>query len=226
MASMTRLRVLSGVALLALLAGCARPGMDAPPEDLGEFHARVQYVFTENATQGPVSRDATPDEWKVALEQALADRMARYDGSREFDIGVSLEGYMLAPPGVPVLYSPKSTAVVYVHLYDVAAKEFVARKKELQVFESTTGESALVGSGNARTREEQIQGLAENVARRIELWLEEENELNGWFDPLPAAAAEPEAPTGEDPAPAPGSAAAADPAPASEPVIGEAPADG
>ena len=106
-------------------------------------------------------------------------------GAQEYDIGISLEGYMLAPPGVPVIYNPKSTAIVLVNVYDVRNKEFLAKAKQFQVLEDTTGESAFAGSGNARTREEQMNGLALKVADRVEEWLAEEHEENGWFDRRP-----------------------------------------
>ncbi|GGH38557.1 hypothetical protein SAMN05444007_1112 [Cribrihabitans marinus] len=168
---------------LALVAACTTPEQNAAPKDLGAFDLRVNYVFADKAVKGPISRPATPQEWVAALESALEDRLGRYDGPQHYDIGVSLEGYMLAPPGVPVLYSPKSTAIVLVHVYDVQREKFLARSHQLQVFEDTTQESFVVGSGLAREREEQLSGLAENVAERIELWLAEEHAEKGWFKP-------------------------------------------
>lgn len=86
---------------LASLAGCAETLVDEPVESLGEFNMRVNYVFAEKAVKGPVSRDATPAEWTEAIENAVNLRLARYTGTQEYDIGISLEGYMLAPPACP-----------------------------------------------------------------------------------------------------------------------------
>ena len=39
-----------------------------------------------------------------------------------------------------------------------------------------------MGSGHARTREEQILGLARNAIGQIEDWMVEQRKENGWFD--------------------------------------------
>ncbi|WP_171125218.1 MULTISPECIES: hypothetical protein [unclassified Ruegeria] len=179
------LRILTLIIGLTLLGACAQTQLYEEPESLGEFKLRVNYAFAEKAVQGPVSRDATPDEWTAAIQNAVDVRLGRYDGAQEYDIGISLEGYMLAPPGIPVIYNPKSTAIVLVNVYDVKNKEFLAKGKQFQVLEDTTGESALTGSGNTRTREEQMSGLALKVADRVEEWLAEEHEENGWFQRRP-----------------------------------------
>ena len=177
---MIRWAVLASVMLV--LTGCAETQIDEAPESLGEFKLRVNYAFADKAVQGPVSRDATPAEWTAAIEQAVDQRLARYQGTQEYDIGISLEGFMLAPPGVPILMNPRSTAIVRVNLYDVERKEFLAKAHQMQVFEDTSGESALVGSGHARTREEQLAGLALNVADKVEEWMAEQHSVEGWFD--------------------------------------------
>ncbi|WP_171241348.1 hypothetical protein [Ruegeria sp. HKCCA5491] len=179
------LRILTLITGLTLLGACAQTQLYEEPESLGEFKLRVNYAFAEKAVQGPVSRDATPDEWTAAIQNAVDVRLGRYEGAQEYDIGISLEGYMLAPPGIPVIYNPKSTAIVLVNVYDVKNKEFLAKGKQFQVLEDTTGESALTGSGNTRTREEQMSGLALKVADRVEEWLAEEHEDNGWFQRRP-----------------------------------------
>ncbi len=179
------LRILTLITGLALMGACTQTQLYEEPESLGEFKLRVNYAFAEKAKQGPVSRDATPKEWEDAIQNAVDIRLGRYEGAQEYDIGISLEGYMLAPPGIPVIYNPKSTAIVLVNVYDVGKKEFVAKKKQFQVLEDTTGESALAGSGHSRTKEEQMNGLALKVADRVEEWLAEEHKDNGWFDRRP-----------------------------------------
>ncbi|WP_170388227.1 hypothetical protein [Ruegeria atlantica] len=179
------LRILTLITGLALMGACTQTQLYEEPESLGEFKLRVNYAFADKAVQGPVSRDATPDEWTSAIQNAVDIRLGRYVGAQEYDIGISLEGYMLAPPGVPILYNPKSTAIVLVNVYDVNKKEFLAKGKQFQVLEDTTGGSALKGSGHERTKEEQMSGLALKVADRVEEWLAEEHEENGWFDRRP-----------------------------------------
>lgn len=173
------------IAGLATLGACTQTLVDEAPEDLGAFKLRVNYAFADKAVQGPVSRDATPQEWTEAIQKAVDIRLGRYQGTQEYDIGISLEGYMLAPPGIPVIYNPKSTAIVLVNVYDVSKKEFLAKGKQFQVLEDTTSDSAVVGSGNSRSKQEQMNGLALKVADRVEEWLAEEHKANGWFDTRP-----------------------------------------
>lgn len=179
------LRILTLITGLALMAACTQTQVYEPPESLGEFKLRVNYAFADKAVQGPVSRDATPDEWTKAIQDAVDIRLGRYEGTQEYDIGISLEGYMLAPPGIPIIYNPKSTAIVLVNVYDVKKEKFLAKGKQFQVLEDTTGGSALKGSGHERTKEEQMAGLSLKVADRVEEWLAEEHEENGWFEKRP-----------------------------------------
>ncbi|KIC21213.1 hypothetical protein [Leisingera sp. ANG-Vp] len=193
------IRILSLLSGLAMLAACGETSLNEAPEDLGAFHARVTHVYTEKALQWPLSRDAEHSEWTAPIENALNARLRRYDGAQEYDVAVTLEGFMLAPPGVPVLFSPKSAVVVNVFVYDVAEERFLAKKHQMEIFESTTGESALLGSGHARTKEEQIQGLAINIADKVEEWMAEQHKESGWFAPrLAGEAADRPAPDSTD----------------------------
>ena len=56
------------------------------------------------------------------------------------------------------------------------------------MFESTTGGTFLVGSGNQRTKEEQMAGLAANAVRTIEEWMVKQKAEQGWFEPRAGAA--------------------------------------
>ncbi|MCL6284600.1 hypothetical protein M3P21_13775 [Ruegeria sp. 2012CJ41-6] len=170
---------------LALMAACTQTQIDEAPEDLGDFKLRINHVVSDKAVKGPVSRDASPEQWKAALTNAIETRLGRYEGRQEYDIGVYLGAYMLAPPGVPVIYNPKSIAIVDVYVYDVGQKKMLAREHRIQVLEDTTGESALVGSGHSRTKEQQIAGLSLKVADAIEEWLAEEHKKDGWFNTRP-----------------------------------------
>ena len=49
----------------------------------------------------------------------------------------------------------------------------------------TASESAVIGSGNSHTKEEQMAGLSLKIADEVEEWLAEEHAKNGWFDPRP-----------------------------------------
>ncbi len=179
-------RLLSVFAALVLLGACGATQVDETPENLGAFKARVLHVFTDKALQWPLSRDAAASEWAEPMERAMNARLGRYQGKQEYDVAVTLEGFMLAPPGVPILFSPKSIAVVNVFVYDVTGKTFLAEKVQMKIFEDTTGESALVGSGHSRTKAEQIDGLALNIADKVEEYIAEKHLEEGWFAPREA----------------------------------------
>ncbi|WP_286193366.1 hypothetical protein [Tropicibacter sp. R16_0] len=185
------IRLLFSLACVSFLAACGSTQLNEAPEDLGAFSARVIHVYTDKAKQWPLSRSAEPSEWNAPMENAMETRLRRYQGGQEYDVAVSLEGYMLAPPGVPVLVNPKSVAVVNVFVYDVANETFLAKKQQMEIFEDTTGQSAILGSGHSRTKEEQIAGLSLNIADAIEEWIAEQHAENGWFnaraEPAPAS---------------------------------------
>lgn len=182
------IRPLISLAFVALMAACGTTQLNEAPEQMGAFSARVLHVYTDKAIQWPLSRSAEPSEWNAPMESAMQARLGRYDGGQEYDVAVSLEGYMLAPPGIPVVVNPKSVAVVNVFVYDVANETFLAKKEQMEIFEDTTGQSAILGSGHSRTKEEQIAGLSLNIADKIEEWMAEQHAQNGWFNPRPAPA--------------------------------------
>ncbi len=178
------LRILTLITGLALMGACTQTQLYEEPESLGEFKLVKIVSFADKAKQGPISRDATSQEWTDALENAINIRLGRYTGSQRYIIGISLEGYMLAPPGV-VIYNPRSAAIVIVNVYDFDQEKFLAKEKQFFVLEDTTKETAIVGSGRVRTKEEQLSGLSLKVADEIEEWLAEEHKNNGWFDKRP-----------------------------------------
>lgn len=197
------IRILALLTGMALLSACTESSVNEPPEELGAFKLRVNYTFAEKAVKGPVSRDATAKEWEIALKDALTSRLGRFDGPQEYDVAVTLEGYMLAPAGIPVLYSPKSTAIVNLFVYDVAQKKYLVKEHQMQVLEDTTQESLVVGSGHSRTKQEQMAGLALKVALRVEDYMAEGHEEHGWFNLVIPTVIDPEA-TDTAPIPAPG----------------------
>lgn len=184
------IRILALLAGVALLAACTAASPDDPLEDLGAFHLGHNVVVASKMQKGPISRDATPEEWETVMTKAVADRFGRYDGDQLYHLGISVEGYMLAPGGVPVLYNPKSALLLNVTVWDdAAAKKLNPEVKQFTVFETPTGGTMLVGSGYERTKEEQMEGLARNAVRQIEHWLVEMHKEEGWFAPRPDAAA-------------------------------------
>lgn len=184
------LRAFAAMLLAAFLAGCAADAQieDEPPVDLGDFRLGHNIVVAKDMQQGPFSRTATEAEVEAALTAAMADRLGRYEGDKLYHIGLKVDAYALALPGVPVVFTPKSLLVVSANVWDDATgKKLTAESKLLSVFEGPSG-STLVGSGLTRSKEKQLEILSANMAKRVERWLLE----NGtWFGIDPARIPEP-----------------------------------
>lgn len=184
----TRLLV-SGLAL-SFLAACARNDLSEPPVPLGDFALGLNIVVTDKAEKVPISREATPAEWKESMTKAIADRFGRYNGTKLYNLGISVDAYALAPPGIPLIAAPKSVIVITANIWDDAARQKLNPEGEqFTVFEGMNGET-LIGTGLTRSREKQMEALSYNAAKRVETWLLEHPE---WFG-MPAK----ETPSAED----------------------------
>lgn len=168
------------LAFVGFLAACA--ANDPLTEDLpymGDFRLAHNIVVADNMQQVPPSRDATPEEWVEILTAEIDRRFGGYEGDRLYHIGVSVDGYALAPPGIPLVLNPRSVLVLSVNIWDDAAGEKLHDEPEqIMIFEGASGDTMLVGSGHARSREEQMQVLARNAAARIQEFMLENPE---WF---------------------------------------------
>ena len=114
----------------------------------------------------------------ASLEQAMEDRFGRYEGDKLYNIGISVDAFALAPPGVPLVLSPKSALGITVSIWDDAAqKKLNEEGKQIIVMESLSGDT-VIGTGYTRTKKQQMDALAYNAAKKIEDWLLENPE---WF---------------------------------------------
>jgi len=184
------LRPLSAFALsLAVLAGCAANDLDEPPAPLGDFKLGLNIVVADNMQKVPISRNATVDEWETAIKKAVDERFGRYQGAKFYNFGIAVDAFALAPPGIPLIASPKSALVVTVTLWDDAAQAKLNEEaRRFTVFEGTSAESAVLGSGLTRTKEEQMERLARNAVKEIERWMLQNP---AWFGIDPAAVVTP-----------------------------------
>lgn len=172
------LRRLVALAALSALAACATNDLGEAPTDFGNFQMGHNIVVAKNAKPVGPSRQATPEEWETVIKGEIARRFGRYDGDKLYHIGIGVDGYALAVPGIPVLLSPKSALVITVNIWDDAAQRKVnAEPKRFTVFEQLSGET-VVGSGLTQSKEQQMQNLARNAARLINNWLVENK---AWF---------------------------------------------
>ncbi len=170
--------------LLAALAACSVDGtkdLNEAPVPLGQFNLGHNIVVAPKAVKGPLSRDASEEELTEALTKAISDRFDRYEGESLYHFGVSVEGYVLAAPGIPLVYSPKSVMIINVTVWDDAAGVKLNEKPEqLTVFESLSGET-VVSSGLTQSKEQQLENLTVNAAKQIELFLVRQKREAGWF---------------------------------------------
>jgi hypothetical protein len=179
---------------LAVVAACAKNDLTDPPAELGNFQLGFAVVVADNMKKVPISRDATVEEWEAALTKALEARFRRYqNGTKLYNIGVAVDGYALAPPGVPIVASPKSILVVSATVFDDAAQVMLnpeGKGKQITIFERRDGESTLLGSGLTKTKQEQIDELSYVTALRVEEWLADNPE---WFGlpPKPKSSVQP-----------------------------------
>lgn len=193
------LRRLALLCLLPLLAACgARNDLAEPPVDLGAFVLGHNIVVADKVQKVPISRAATGEEWQAAMKKAVADRFGRYEGDRIYNIGISVDAYALAPPGIPVLVAPKSVLVVTASIWDDAKQlKLNAEGRQFTIFENLDGEN-IIGTGLTRTKEEQMAALSFNAVKAVEKWLLDNPE---WFGLPPEAGKGDAAPAGAQPAP-------------------------
>ncbi|MFM7653972.1 MAG: hypothetical protein ACKO56_01105 [Paracoccaceae bacterium] len=168
------------------LSACQTNDLTEPPVPLGDFALGHNIVVTSNMQKVPISRDATPEQWEAALEKAMEERFGRYEGEKLYNIGISIDAFALAPPGVPLVLNPKSALGITVTIWDDAAqKKLNEEGKQIIVMEKMSGETVL-GSGLTQSAAKQMEILSYNAAKAVEGWLLENPE---WFGLPPLATA-------------------------------------
>jgi hypothetical protein len=174
---------LMAVGLLMLAAACTNLDPNGPLVPLGDFRLGHNVVRAIDVQKGPFSRDATEDELSTALAAAVEERFIRYDGGGLYHFGISIGGYVLAQPGLPVVYTPKSVLIFDVNIYDNATGEKLTEKPHrITAFEGLENSAPIVGSGLVRGKEEQLANLTREGARQIQDWLGQNKD---WFIPDP-----------------------------------------
>lgn len=173
--------IIGGLLVLSVAACDNNADLQNPAVPLGDFKLGHNIVVASKAAKGPLSRSATEDELKTAMTAALAERFDRYEGEKLYHFGASIEGYVLAAPGIPLVFSPKSILIINVTVWDDAANaKLNAEPHQITVFESL-GKGPIVGSGYTQTAEEQLKNLTQNASKAIERYLVKQDKELGWF---------------------------------------------
>lgn len=184
--SVTRMKPLVILGLLSVLGACTDGrDLDRAPPDLGDFTLGHNIVIAPNLTTlGALSREATAEEWTTALTKAIDDRFGRYpetEDTKFYHFGVSVEGYILARVGVPLVLQPNSVVIFRITVWDDALQaKMNTEPEEITVLEAVSPEM-IAGSGLTQTREEQLENLAILGAKQIEQFLIQQKREANWF---------------------------------------------
>lgn len=178
-------RALAASAALLLLTACAnRADLSQPVEPIGDFRLGHNVVLATETTEGPFSRNATPEELETALRTEIEQRLRRYDGDGLYHIGVRIEAFVLAQPGVPVVLSPRSIMLLAVNIWDNATRERLNEEAiRITAFEGANTGVPFIPSGLVKSREEQLENLSISAAQEIEQMLRANADT--WFAPKP-----------------------------------------
>ena len=164
---------------VSLLTACQKNDLAEAPVPLGNFALGLNIVVADNMKKVPISRPATVEEWEAAIIKSVDDRFDRYSGSKLYNIGIAVDGFALAPPGIPLVVSPKSVLVITANIWDDATgTKLNAEGEQFTIFESFSGET-VIGSGLTRSKAKQIEILSYNAAKRVEKWILENPEWVG-----------------------------------------------
>ncbi|MCF2871859.1 hypothetical protein L0664_12335 [Octadecabacter sp. G9-8] len=176
------------LALLGLIGltacGGIRDDLANAPDAIGAFRLGHNIAVVNEPVQGPFSRTVSDDAWQAAMVTAVQDRLgeARYFGDKFFHVGVAVEGYVLAYPGVPLVYSPKSVLIFTVNFFEDSTQEKLNDEAiQITVFEPCCN-IPLIGTGFTRSAEEQMEGLSFTAARAIERTMRQNAD---WFGGTP-----------------------------------------
>lgn len=189
------IRIVALLLSLVMLAACnGASDLNKAPVALGDFNLVHNIAVAPKAQKGPLSREVSAEELTKALTDATKERFGRYNGTRDYHFGMSVEGYVLAQPGIPLVFAPKSILIINLTVWDDARnKKLTPKPHQITVFESLD-QGPIVGSGYTKSAEEQLKNLSQNAAKAIENYLVKQNKEKGWFngsaeaDPVKVAA--------------------------------------
>jgi hypothetical protein len=184
------IRALAALLVAGSLAACnGASDLGDPATPLGDFNLGHNIVVAPKVQKVPLCRELETDAMTTILQEAVAERFDRYEGTRLYHFGISIEGYCLAPPGIPVVAAPKSAMIIRITVWDDAKNmKLTPKAHQITVLESLD-QGPLVGSGYTKTAEEQFKNLSQNAVKQIENFLVEKNKEEGWFNGTSSAVA-------------------------------------
>lgn len=186
------MRWVLGLVMLITVSACASSrDLEDAPVPLGDFRLEHNIVVAEKAKRGPLSRKASDEQLTAAVKDAMSERFGRYTGASRYHFGISVEGYVLAQPGIPLVLAPKSALILNVTVWDDAAGGKLNDEPEQITVLETFGTAPIIGTGYTMTADEQLKELSQNAAKAVERYLVRQQKEEGWFAPDANAAALP-----------------------------------
>ena len=174
--------IITSLILIATLAACAREeDLTQTPPPLGQFRLGHNIAIADNVTKGPLSRDFTETQLEASVQNAVANRLRRYDGDGLYHLGIVVGGIVLAQPGIPIVYAPQSVMILDVTVFDNTTQAKLNDKpKRFFAGEGFRNAVPFIGTGLVRSADVQLENLSASAARQIEDWLVENPQ---WFTP-------------------------------------------
>ena len=131
-------RILAGLAFLFLVPCGADEDLSLPPEPLGQFRLGHNIAIADEVVRGPFSRQLDESKLEASVQNAVAKRLRRYDGNGLYHLGIVVGGVVLAQPGIPVVYAPRSVMIVDVTVFDNSENQLnqdraVAEREGLEI---------------------------------------------------------------------------------------------
>jgi len=179
---MTRLtrRAFSGLTLAGAgtLGACAIPDpLESEMRPMGDFELAYTVVVSDNIKKVPPSRNADPVEWQRVMTSELERRFGSYRGGKQYVVALAIDGYALAPPGIPVVLTPQSILIVSANVWEADPQRKIAGPEQITAFEGAN--TLFLGSGLMKSADEQMLTLARNIAFKVQSWMLRNGDLFG-----------------------------------------------
>ncbi len=152
-----------------------------PVEPLGQFQAGPRRSSWPQRRQGPRHRaDATTMNGSPGSMRRSSRRFRRYDGDQFYHLGVRVEGYVLAAPGIPLVVRAQIGVIVTVTVCGRRrGHEAERRSPSRSPCSKRCRARRSSASGLTQTKEEQLTAAVAERRPEIENWLREHADREG-----------------------------------------------
>ena len=96
--------ILAAIALVNFRRATERALLASNASNLHTIATGLQAYLVDFGKLPPADREATPEEWEAAVRDAVVARIGRHDGSKLYHLGIGVDAYALAIPGMLMLF--------------------------------------------------------------------------------------------------------------------------